>query len=75
MRTLRRRGVGVGGKWQKCVEDNAGVEVDELKHSGAGSEGQTQVLNVRPERRLATWGRSLPRLPVCCVLGYAASPL
>lgn len=26
--------VGWGGEWQKCVEDNAGVIVDELKHSG-----------------------------------------
>lgn len=40
----------VCGKWQKCVEDNAGVEVDVLKHGGAGSEEQTQVLNWRKEK-------------------------
>ena len=34
-------------KWQKCVEDNAGVIVDELKLGGAGSEQQTRVPNVR----------------------------
>lgn len=50
------------GKWQKCVEDNAGVKVDELKHGEAGSEEQTQVLNVR--REISKRKRSLPRLPV-----------
>lgn len=58
----------MGGKWQKCVEDNAGVKVDELKHGGAGSEEQTQVLNLRLEKRI-----SLPRLPVCGVPSYATS--
>ena len=50
-RHLVRTDVKETGTWQKCLEDNAGVEVDELKHGGgAGGKEQTQVLNVRRDK-------------------------
>lgn len=48
----------VWGKWQKCVEDNAGVKVDVLKHGGAGSEEQTPVLNWRKEKFISRSGNT-----------------
>lgn len=52
--------------WQKCVEDNAGIKVDELKR-GSRERDTSPELEAK-EMFLQKWKQSLPRLPVCSVL-------